>query len=319
MISSMNCTEIFVPTFLIEMRGLLINIVNLYLYSSLHIGVCCVLLYLFSMERLGLAVDVRFSVFLFSSTIFTYSIHRIIGMQKVSAFAHQGRFAIINQYRSHIIFYALLSGAVCFYVFLQFSQIRILYLGGAGLISILYTLPIFGETRRLRDFAFVKIFLIAIVWSFVTESISLIEAKVDSHVIILLFVERFFFFIGISIPFDIRDRYVDASNNVSTLATQLTVRQATLLAITCVSTSIVVTVMLGLMGNIAVGATAATVIAYALTLILIWKVLDENRKREDLKITAMPSAQNDYLFSGVIDGTIMLPYICLQMISLYTT
>lgn len=277
------------------------------------------LLYLFSMERLGLDADLRFSVFLFSSTIFTYSIHRIIGMQKVSAFAYQGRFAIVSQYRSHIILYALISGAVCGYVFLQFSQMRILYFGGAGLISILYTLPIFGKTRRLRDFAFIKIFLIATVWSFVTESISLIEAQVDSHVIVLLFVERFFLFIGIAIPFDIRDRYVDASNHVSTLATQLSVRQATLLSIACVSASIVVNVMLGLMGNIAIGATVATVIAYALTAILIWKVLDKDRKREDTKITVMSSSENDYLFTGLINGTIMLPYICLHIISLYTT
>lgn len=301
------------------MRRLLIKTVNLYLYSSLHIGVCCVLLYLFSMERLGLDADLRFSVFLFSSTIFTYSIHRIIGMQKVSAFAHQGRFAIISQYRSHIILYALISSAVCGYVFLQFSQMRILYLGGAGLISILYTLPIFGETRRLRDFAFIKIFLIAIVWSFVTESISLIEAQVDSHVIVLLFVERFFFFIGITIPFDIRDSAVDRSNNVATLATRMSLRQASLLSLTCVSISIVVTVMLSFMGNMPLHAALSSVLAYVLTAILIWIVLNKNQKRQDTNNSRTPSSENDYLFTGLIDGTIMLPFICLHIISLYTT
>jgi len=145
------------------------------LYSSLHIGLCSVVLYLFSVQRFGFDVSSDYLSFLLASTVFTYSIHRIIGMNKVKKFAHKGRFAVIERFRKHIIVYAIAGGLVSAGLFLAFDRQMQFYLLGAGVISVLYTLPIFGKKMRLRDFSYIKIFLIACVWAYVTETIPLLR------------------------------------------------------------------------------------------------------------------------------------------------
>lgn len=274
------------------------HIINLYLYSSLHIGLCCVFLYLFTIKRFGLEPDHSYVIFILSSTVFTYSIHRIIGMNKVRKFEHQGRFAVISEYRTHIIFYAVVGGLLCAYTYLGFPFSRIKLLLLAGVISILYTLPVFGKSMRLRDFSFVKIFLIAIVWAVVTESIPLYEIGTDPIIILILFLERVCFFIAITIPFDIRDIEVDTTNNVrtipSTLGKNRSIILALLLLISCISIEIC------LSQNVHFTGYTSAIAAYIVTAILIIFVKDKTE---------------DYYFSGLLDGTIMLPIVFLYFFS----
>jgi len=280
------------------MKNPILHILNFYLYSSLHIGLCCVLLYLFSMQRFGLEVEHSYAVFLLSSTIFTYSIHRIIGMNKVKKFEHQGRFAVISKFRNHIITYAIFGGLTCTYLYVGFSLMRMQLLFLAGVVSILYTLPIFGKSMRLRDFSFIKIFLIAIVWSVVTESIPLYESGINGNLIFLLFLERVAFFVAITIPFDIRDIEVDRTNKVKTLPSVLGRKNSIYIAlgllVYCVGSQLYLyPTILG---------TGAAVLTYLFTAIAILFI--KNR-----------TIANDYYFSGLMDGTIMLPWILLHIIS----
>lgn len=274
------------------------HIINLYLYSSLHIGLCCVILYLFTIQRFGLEIDYYYMIFILSSTIFTYSIHRIIGMNKVRKFDNQGRFAVISEYRKHIIIYAIIGGLVCAYTFsgFPFSRMKILFL--AGIISILYTLPVFGKSMRLRDFSFVKIFLIAFVWTIVSESIPLYEAGINFKIILPLFIERFFFFIAITIPFDIRDIEVDRTNNVKTIPSVVGKYKSITLAIFLLVICITIEIYLSQISPI-VGSTS-TIVAYTITGFFIFFIKDK---------------YDDYYFSGMMDSTIMLPWILLQILN----
>ncbi len=279
------------------MKYTLRHIVNFYLYSSLHIGLCCVMLYLFSVGRLGIEVDYSYLYFLLSSTIFTYSIHRIIGMNKVKKFAHQGRYAVISKFRNHIITYAILSGIYSLYLYIGFSFARMQLLFSSGLISVLYTLPIFGKSMRLRDFSFIKIFLIAFVWAFVTESIPLYESGISLKWIVILFVERVAFFIAITIPFDIRDLKLDLTNNVKTLPSILGIRRSTYVALFLLMYCIGSEIYLDTNG---IEGCIPTILAYILTGILLYRVYKKD---------------NDYYFSGLMDGTIMLPWILMKILS----
>lgn len=278
------------------MKRLIRHIINFYLYSSLHIGLCCVLIYLFTIERFAIDVEYPYAIFLLSSTVFTYSIHRIIGMNKVRKFENQGRFAVISKFRNHIITYAILGGLACIYMYFGFSYSRMKLLFLAGVISILYTLPIFGKSMRLRDFSFIKIFLIAFVWAVVTESIPLYESGVEIKTIIFLFLERVAFFIAITIPFDLRDLEVDLTNNVKTLPSILGKKGSTYLALGllayCIGSEIYIYI------NSVTDGSISTIIAYLSTALLI---VSTNKK------------EDDYYFSGLMDGTIMLPWILLQM------
>ncbi len=274
------------------------HIINLYLYSSLHISLCCAFLYLFTIKRFDIEVDHNYLIFIVSSTIFTYSIHRIIGMNKVRKFEHQGRFAVISEYRAHIIVYAIVGGLACTYTYWGFSFSRIKLLLLAGIISILYTLPVFGKSKRLRDFSFVKIFLIAFVWAIVSESIPLYESGISFKIIVPLFLERVLFFIAITIPFDIRDIEVDRTNNVKTIPSALGKNNSIFLAISLLLFCIVIEIYLSY-NNLFTGFNSA-IIAYVITGISIYFVKDKS---------------DDYYFSGLMDGTIMLPLILLQFLN----
>jgi len=278
------------------------HITNFYLYSSLHIGLCSIYLYLFTINRFDLKVDFKYMLFAFSSTIFIYSIHRLIGINKVKKFAHKGRFAVIEKFKSHILIYATISFIVCCYMFLNFDLSRIVLLLGAGIVSVLYTIPIFGSAMRLRDFSFVKIFLIAIVWSYVTGVIPMYEQGIDMMPIIIYFLEIILFFIAITIPFDIRDYFVDSANKVGTLPTLLGRNLSTQLALVLCFFTFVLDVVL----TYGYGFEMIGLICMAITCGVTARI-----------IYFVQNKENDYYFSGLMDTSIMFPYSLLVLIEIF--
>lgn len=284
------------------MKSFVRHITNFYLYSSLHIGICSVYLYLFTISRFDLRVDYKYLLFTLSSTIFVYSIHRLIGINKVKKFAHKGRFAIIEKFRSHILIYAIISFISCCYLFINFEFSRVILVSGAGVISILYTIPIFGKAMRLRDFSFIKIFLIAIVWSYVTGVVPMYEQGVPIMTSIIYFFEIIFFFIAITIPFDIRDYSVDSSNKVQTIPTLVGRRPAIKLALLLLLFTLMIDLGLslqywnGIIGFICMAVTCL------LTAVAIRHIQDK---------------ESDYYYSGLLDTTIMFPYCLYVLITIF--
>ena len=99
-----------------------------------------------------------------------------------------------------------LIGTLVCVVLRGFEMMTFLYLFVLGFMSFCYSLPFSG--LGLRTIPFLKLFLIAFVWA--GSSIGLL--LVVHHSLIqhqLLFFSVFFFVIGITIPFDIRDRNLD--------------------------------------------------------------------------------------------------------------
>lgn len=284
------------------MKTFIRHITNFYLYSSLHIGICSVYLYLFTISRFNLKVDYKYALFALSSTIFVYSIHRLIGIKKVKKFSHKGRFAIIEKFRSHILLYAIISFAASTYLFLHFDISRLILISGAGIISILYTIPVFGKSMRLRDFSFIKIFLIGIVWSYVTGVVPMYEQGLSLTTILIYFLEIIVFFIAITIPFDIRDFSVDSANNVQTIPTLLGRRPAIKLALYL----LLITNLLDL------GMTLNYDLPFlGLTCITITCILT------GLAIRHIRGKESDYYYSGLLDTTIMFPYSLYVLICIF--
>ncbi len=275
------------------MKNLIHHITNFYLYSSLHIGLCSMYLYLFAINRFNLNVDIKYLLFTFSGTIFIYSIHRLIGINKVKKFAHKGRFAVIEQFRNHILIYAIVSFGGCCYLFFNFDWSRIVIVSGAGIVSILYTIPIFGKAMRLRDFSFIKIFLIAIVWAYVTGVIPMYEHGVAIFPIIIYFLEIVLFFIAITIPFDIRDYYVDTTNKVGTIPTLLGRKSSIHLAHLLLLITLFLDILLTYQYKFEVIGLICMITTCMATAGIIYFVKDK---------------ENDYYFSGLLDTSIMFPY-----------
>lgn len=232
---------------------------------------------------------------LFFGTLALYALHRRVGLARGIGrrqFPLRGRAA-------RILWLSLSVGlAGTAYFFVQLSQPVQFSLLLPALLALGYALPLPGG-RRLRDYHYVKIFLIAIVWAWVTVAVPYLQMGQGQAVAVgLMLLERLCFCFAIALGFDIRDIAVDRAARVNTLPTRLGRRRARRLALG---------VLLFSGGFILLNLYLHTYSrneALALALVqlsagaLIWRA---NGKR------------HDYYFSALLDGTMILSFICVYL------
>ena len=276
--------------------GLGYAILHFYLYSSLHIAVCAMAISQFTYLNQLATNDTSYVFFVGASTLLLYSVHRIIGIRKSESYVNQGRFAIIAKYNSHLIIYSIVASIYCMIAYYNFSWTRRLLLVMPAVVSIAYSLPIFSGGRRLRDFHFIKIFLVAICWALITCTIPVIESgDFETWQVVLITIERACFIFAITIPFDIRDRGIDRQSKVSTLATVYTDTYVKKLAYVALVISAILSMILfdsyGLL---------ALIVTYLMSVLLI-KKSHENR--------------SDYYYTGLVDGLMIIPLVLVYGLS----
>lgn len=272
---------------------LLLKILNFYIYSSLHIGIAAVALIYQTCHVVGLTINWYYASFVFCATVFIYCAHRTIGIQRMPDWLNEGRFAIIKEYKSHIQIYALLGllGCAVLFFFLPFRVMVLLVL--PSLFSVAYVLPIFKNKFRLRDFNYIKIFLIALVWAYITATIPMCfeSSNLEILTIIMISLERAVFVFAITIPFDIRDYEIDEESNVTTLAHKLGKEGAKKLSIVMIFAALLIDFTLRSNGFILDTHYFALLCFYVILIfIIIYGV----------------KYKSDYLYSGILDGTMIL-------------
>lgn len=249
---------------------------------------------LFCMEYVNLSSgDVPRSYFWFIcvSTILLYTVHRYIGYHRVqSSDLLNERYKLIQPMISFYPIWGgvMLSLTVLFTFTMGISTLWTLAI--PCIISGLYVLPIFGRQRRLRDFPFVKIFLIAITWTWFSTWY-LIE-HVDSLTVSLIGLEHLCFMIGITLPFDIRDIEIDQNDGVKTIATELGKKKTGALSQVMISLSLMIFIILVLKFNI---FTPLSLFPYAVLYILIIVLVSR-------KVTY----SRDIMITGVLEGGLLL-------------
>ena len=275
--------------------------VDLILYSSLWIAICAAAQVQLTYMLTGRPFQVdAYTLFIFFSTIGLYSIHRIVGMDKVRAFEHEGRFAVIKKYAGHIRIYGTIGliGSGVFWFMLPWQTW--LWLIAPIAISLGYVVPTGSGRPRLRDFHYIKLFLLAIAWSMLTTVVPLVHTGFTAPVpILLIFAERAFFLIAITIPFDIRDLKVDASTSLATLPSAIGIRRSKVLATLamCLSAAIVLWLV----------HSEVYPVAYAMPFALLFVLTVAT-------ITGSSPQRNDYYYSGLMDGLMIVgPLIYLIM------
>ncbi|WP_235295869.1 UbiA prenyltransferase family protein [Portibacter marinus] len=268
------------------------KLVDFYIYSSIHIALGATLSVLLCYAVLTHIPDSDYPLFVFSSTMFLYGIHRIVGIKKVEKFDKEGRFAVIKKFRVHLILYALFGGIASIYFFSSLpTQIQLLLIIPGG-IAMLYVLPLFTGQKRLRDFDFIKIYLIVVNWALIIGLIPYVEVVgfLDGNGV-LYTVEKACFIFAITVPFDIRDIKVDEHNGVSTIPRKIGVRKSYHLSYILIMLAILMVACLSYQGLysglVGLGLIAGYLITIACT-----------------KWTKGKS--DDYFFSGLLDGTIAL-------------
>jgi 4-hydroxybenzoate polyprenyltransferase len=275
------------------MKALIRAIVNFYIYSSLHISLAASLFVLEVFVLLRIDIDWNYILLVFSATMFIYSIHRVIGLKKVEDKSSSGRYKIIKTFKSHIIFYACISlvGIACIGVLLPIEYYY--FLIPLGVISLLYTLPVFGQGRRLRDIGYLKIFLIAFVWAYIALGHNLNDHMLDRKLIVyLILLERFLYILAVTLPFDIRDIEIDQKISVNTIPSYLGIHRTYVLVNTLLLICYVLSLAVCNFLNI---LTVTTAILMGLSLLSTYTLIVISKGKD-----------SDYYYSGLIDGAILL-------------
>lgn len=274
---------------------LFIKFIDLLFYGNSWIALCATAMAL----QTQLLLNGKFSLapvtlLVFFATLFLYSIHRIVGLEKVRPFADKGRYKVISKFKNHILFYGFIAaiGGIIFFFKTSFRiQLALLI---PALISLGYVIPFLSKKRRLRDLGYLKIFLIATVWAWVTVVLPAIELNRALQIsTILMAIERALFIFAITLPFDIRDLKVDAHAEVKTIPAKIGISKTKLVAAISLALMLFMTFL-----NFQLGTyDSGTLLALTLSMVSTCFFIHYSDKME-----------HDYYFTGLMDGTMLIQF-----------
>jgi 4-hydroxybenzoate polyprenyltransferase len=274
--------------------------INFLLYSNIYIAFCAVAmtaqtLYIFD---INIKTSPALLGLVFFSTLVIYALHRLVSLSKVDKSLEVERFNVIGTYKQHIQIYAglgILGGGVCFFCLNRPTQYALVL---PALLSLGYVIPFMGNKKlRLRDVHFIKIFLIAIVWSYVTVLLPFLECDITIGIRELgILLERVLFIFVITLPFDLRDWEIDQRNQVRTIPATIGVKNTLRLAFFIL---IIWTLLVFQIYNLSIAV--ALLISGISTGILVYY---------------SPKQKHDYYFTALMDGTMILQCI-LVLLSVY--
>lgn len=206
--------------------------IDFIIYGNLFIGLGAYCLTEFIMKAFELKIphSQNLSLFLFFSTCFTYNFHRRMGhaLHPHSINSAATHWMLKNPKTSKLISIASFILAVIFLIDLPKASVYILL--PISLISLLYVQRL-SEEKVLREIPFLKIFLIAAVWTAAVLFLPAIVAEEHSAKIFLFSIGFLLFMVAEIIPFDIRDMRNDQLENLKTIPSILDIKKSKQLAI----------------------------------------------------------------------------------------
>ena len=188
------------------------------LFGCIFIGACAVALCIETNLLLHLPLNTfSFYCFVFGATLVQYNFHYLV---KTSAIKNSERLAWSLQ--NKIVHKILLgTGAVLImFSFLSFRLHHFIILAILGSIAFLYSFPVipFGKKKRIKDYGFLKIITLALLWTLVTVWFPVNNLFFEKDIFTFIFLKRFVFMFVLCLLFDIRDIEIDRQENIRTLA-----------------------------------------------------------------------------------------------------
>lgn len=186
------------------------RILNFYINSSIHVALAAYALTWITLIQFHIDYDINTLHFVFFSSITAYNFVKYFGIAK---FHHR---SLANWLRVIQIFSFVAFIAMCYYAY-QLNTDSLFMIAVLGLITFLYAIPLIPERyfiddqKNLRQISGLKIYVIALVWTFVTVLFPLTEHSVVLDVdVVILSVQRFCYIIVLMLPFEIRDLNYDS-------------------------------------------------------------------------------------------------------------
>ena len=187
------------------------KVADFFLFSNIFVAYCVVALCMSTELLLGYNSN-TISLFVFFASLFTYNFQRLVLMSVLGELSFRQNFLQQNKFFLWIV--TALSAVATVYYSLSISYNSLRLLLPLGIIVFMYQLPLLywkGRWWRLREIPGIKIFLIALAWSFVSVGLLVEEHQIGwTRDVWLLLVHRLCFVFAITIPFDIRDLKYDS-------------------------------------------------------------------------------------------------------------
>ena len=199
------------------------KLIRVLIHSNLYIALSAVFLTVSAQIQLGLEPQGHpYLLIVFFATLFEYNLHRLVTvLTNKEALDSEKHHWVRDNLKK---FYALILISVLgFAVVVYLTKIEILVaLAPFAVLTLFYSIPVLGDKKqifRLRDIPFLKIFIIAFVWSSATILLPVIHSgQVFNKVhVAAMLAERFLFIFAITIPFDIRDLEADRHSGLKTI------------------------------------------------------------------------------------------------------
>lgn len=175
------------------------QIVDFYLNCSIHTALACCALVHITFHIFDIQNNEPMALFAFFGTIVGYN------FVKYDALVRVKKKPIGNQLR-FIALLSLFSLVLVSYYFFQLERITQVLAFGILALTTLYTLPFFPNRRNARNWAGVKIYIVAICWVGVTLVLPLINAEIPfSSDFFIKCIQRFILFFVMILIFEIID------------------------------------------------------------------------------------------------------------------
>lgn len=180
------------------------SLLNFYIESSLHVAFSVYALIRITFLKLSIPYDEAVAYFGFYGTIVGYNFIKYDELARVK------KVKLTRTFKA-IIGVSFLAALATVYYFFQLQTITKVY-GFIGLlITILYTLPFIPNKPNMRNWAGIKIYLVAIAWVLVTVFLPVINAKYNLDILVVLkSIQRFILVFVLMLIFEIIDLQTDA-------------------------------------------------------------------------------------------------------------
>lgn len=290
-----------------SIKAFLRSILDFLLFSNLFIGLCAAAQTMVTYQLLDLEPDRFIISFIFLSTLIIYNLSMLLAKPANPAASPLKRVRWIFSHHRLMVSITLISvlAIIPIGLFYLGMQAKIL-MAFTGVIACGYNFPFLILNNKkigLRNLPGIKLFLIAIVWAVsvvvlpIVQAESLYNIQIPATETFLLAAKRFLFIAAITIPFDIRDLFQDKLYELKTIPVIIGEKKARIFCLGLLVLYLLLLILFSQRINLEVIALTFSLV---LTTWLIFKSTIE---------------KNEYYYFLYLDGTMILQFLLLTMVS----
>lgn len=282
--------------------------IDFFIFSNIYISVCAAFLCLFSFEILGLSEDKSsIALFIFFSTLCAYNFQRLRGIDQVKILNQ--RTSWMKKHYKFSLAFSIVSLLIAISLYFLLPNSIIILLMPLTLICLWYAVGLMGQgkfDRPLREVPFLKIFLIAFVWTgacLMFPAVSFHGFSILSDLELQLMAIAYGCFIfSLTLPFDIRDLKDDKSLAILTIPGTIGIFKTKLLSAIGFLISILLFLLFFCTGKIDLVPMIAFIASCMLSMVLV---------------SFSSPYKSEYYFSVLLESPLLFPFILLQLFRLF--